>query len=218
MGRLKSYVELVRQSRLLAPNLKEMTLRVFTGNAHRGNAVARAVVRDHLLALRWSNPNAVVYLREARGQGAPSVEYELWKDGAAAAAAAAPTTAPAPATATAAASAPAPEATTVAAAAAPAAALRARRLRRFEITHELLPEEVVAKVMMAARDPDEDDSRRDGGGGSGSGSGADARPTASASAAAAAAAAAMTMLGSDGSGAAAAAATGGGGGGAIPLR
>ena len=71
MGRLRGYVELVRQSRLLAPNLKEMTLRVFTGNAHRGNAVARAVVRDHLLALRWSNPNAVVYLREARGQGAP---------------------------------------------------------------------------------------------------------------------------------------------------
>ena len=146
MGRLRSYVELVRQSRLLAPNLKEMTLRLFTGNSHRGNAVARAVVRDHLLALRWSNPNAVVYLREARGQGAPSVEYELWKDGAAAPAAGAGAGAAADAG--------------TGAAGLGVPATRARRLRRFEISHELLPEEVVAKVMMAARDPDEDDARR----------------------------------------------------------
>lgn len=35
------------------------------------------VVRNHLLGLRWMNPNAVVYLREERGQGTPVVEYEL---------------------------------------------------------------------------------------------------------------------------------------------
>ena len=79
MGRMKQYLEMVTQSRLLCPNLKEMTLRVYTGNTHRGNSVARMVVRDHLLALRWCNPNAVIYLREARGQGTPTVEYELWK-------------------------------------------------------------------------------------------------------------------------------------------
>jgi hypothetical protein len=37
----------------------------------------RDVLRDHLLALRWMNPNAVIYLREAKGQGTPQVEYEL---------------------------------------------------------------------------------------------------------------------------------------------
>lgn len=137
MGRLRGFVELVQQSRLLAPNLKEMTLRLFTGEQHRGNRVARAVVRDHLLALRWSNPNAVVFLREAKGQGTPSVEYELWKEPVAAASASA-----APA-----------------AAAAAAALPRTRRIRRFEITHELLPEEVVAKVMMAARDPDDESAQ-----------------------------------------------------------
>jgi hypothetical protein len=152
MGRLKAYLELVRQSRLLAPNLKEMTLRVFTGNAHRGNAVARAVVRDHLLALRWSNPNAVVYLREARGQGAPSVEFELWKGGTAGGAEAAATPEGGAAAAAAA------SAASAAAAAAAAAGAPSRRLRRFEITHELLPEEVVAKVLMASRDPDDDDA------------------------------------------------------------
>lgn len=35
------------------------------------------VVQNHLLALRWMNPNAVVYLREERGQGTPVIEYEL---------------------------------------------------------------------------------------------------------------------------------------------
>jgi hypothetical protein len=35
------------------------------------------VVAKHLLALRWMNPNAVVYLREVKGQGTPTIEYEL---------------------------------------------------------------------------------------------------------------------------------------------
>jgi hypothetical protein len=41
MGRLAAYVEMIAQSRLLAPNLKTMTLKLYTGNGHRGNAVAR---------------------------------------------------------------------------------------------------------------------------------------------------------------------------------
>ncbi len=41
MGRIQSYLADIAQSRLLAPNLKEMTLRVYTGNQHKGNAVAR---------------------------------------------------------------------------------------------------------------------------------------------------------------------------------
>ena len=41
MGRMQAYVDAVGKSRLLAPNLKEMTLRCYTGNKHRGNAVAR---------------------------------------------------------------------------------------------------------------------------------------------------------------------------------
>jgi hypothetical protein len=43
MGHLDRFVDLVGKSRLLAPNLKEMTLQVFTGNAHSGNAIARCV-------------------------------------------------------------------------------------------------------------------------------------------------------------------------------
>ncbi len=39
--------------------------------------VCRYVVRDHILGLRWMNPNAVIYLREYKGQGTPRVEYEL---------------------------------------------------------------------------------------------------------------------------------------------
>ncbi len=77
MGRLKQYLDVIQQSRLLAPNLREMTLRMHTGNKNPANAVARVVVRDHLLALRWMNPNATIYLREVKGQGAASVEYFL---------------------------------------------------------------------------------------------------------------------------------------------
>jgi hypothetical protein len=40
-------------------------------------ALPREIVTKHLLALRWMNPNAVIYLREYRGQGTPEVEYEL---------------------------------------------------------------------------------------------------------------------------------------------
>lgn len=178
MGRLKAYLGMIGASRLLAPNLKTMTLTLFTGNAHSGNAVARCVtanghacrradvrtgrllaaadspltlrllqpvasaalwptgaarscadvgacvacdtapadpsvilvhelynfpftaylrsaqckvarpcplrscrdvVAKHLLALRWMNPNAIIYLREVKGQGTPTVEYSLRK-------------------------------------------------------------------------------------------------------------------------------------------
>jgi hypothetical protein len=41
MGRMQQYVDMVNQSRLLAPNLKEMTLRFFTGNKHKGNHTVR---------------------------------------------------------------------------------------------------------------------------------------------------------------------------------
>ena len=77
MSRLERYLDMVASSRLLAPNLMALTLSFFAGRAHRGNDVARALVRDHLLALRWMNPNAVIYLREARGQGVPHIQYEL---------------------------------------------------------------------------------------------------------------------------------------------
>ena len=77
MGRMAVFLDLVKRSRLLAPNLKEMTLTLYTGRTHKGNEVARAVVRDHLAALRWMNPNAVIYLREASGQGTPTVSYTL---------------------------------------------------------------------------------------------------------------------------------------------
>jgi hypothetical protein len=77
MGRMEVFLDLVRKSRLLAPNLKEMTLAMYTGQAHKGNQVARLFVRDHLAALRWMNPNAVIYLRETRGQGVPTISYSL---------------------------------------------------------------------------------------------------------------------------------------------
>ena len=79
MGHLKHFLQMVNRSKLLAPNLKEMTLRFYTGNKHGGNAVAREVVLKHLLALRWMNPNAVIYLREYKGQGSPEIDYELCK-------------------------------------------------------------------------------------------------------------------------------------------
>jgi hypothetical protein len=68
----------------------------------------RTVVKNHLLALRWMNPNAVIYLRENHGQGTPKVDYHLWTSA---------------------------------------------EPKSFEILGKLSPEEVVAKVMMAARDP-----------------------------------------------------------------
>ena len=74
---MQVFLDMVGRSRLLAPNLKEMTLTLYTGRTHKGNEVARAVVRDHLAALRWMNPNAVIYLREASGQGTPTVSYSL---------------------------------------------------------------------------------------------------------------------------------------------
>jgi hypothetical protein len=46
MGRMKQYLDLIQQSRLLAPNLKEMTLKLYTGNQHKGNVIARCVYRE----------------------------------------------------------------------------------------------------------------------------------------------------------------------------
>jgi hypothetical protein len=83
MGRFEHFLGMVAKSKLQAPNLKEMTLRFYTGNKHGGNAVARDLVVKHLLALRWMNPNAVIYLREVKGQGCPEVDYELCESGAA---------------------------------------------------------------------------------------------------------------------------------------
>ena len=79
MGRFQHFLGMVDKSKFLAPNLKEMTLRFYTGNKHGGNAVARDLVLKHLLALRWMNPNAVIYLREFKGQGSPEIDYELCK-------------------------------------------------------------------------------------------------------------------------------------------
>jgi len=81
LNHFQHFLEMVQKSRLLAPNLREMTLRFYTGNKHGGNAVARDLVLKHLLALRWMNPNAVIYLREYKGQGSPEVDYELCKPG-----------------------------------------------------------------------------------------------------------------------------------------
>ncbi len=41
MGRFSAYIDAVKKSRLLAPNLREATLQIFTGNAHPGNHVGR---------------------------------------------------------------------------------------------------------------------------------------------------------------------------------
>ena len=76
-ARLGPFLSLVKQSRLLAPALKEMTLTVYAGNANAGNKVARLIIRDHLAALRWMNPNAVILLRDVKGQGTPSIDYSL---------------------------------------------------------------------------------------------------------------------------------------------
>lgn len=81
LARLGPFLSLVRQSRLLAPALKEMTLTVYAGNANAGNKIARLIIRDHLAALRWMNPNAVILLRDVKGQGAPSIDYSLCADG-----------------------------------------------------------------------------------------------------------------------------------------
>jgi hypothetical protein len=41
MGRFERYVAQVRQSRLLAPNLREASLVMYTGMSDSGNQVAR---------------------------------------------------------------------------------------------------------------------------------------------------------------------------------
>lgn len=41
MGRMNYFLDQIKQSRLLAPNLKEMTLKIYTGNKYPGNRIAR---------------------------------------------------------------------------------------------------------------------------------------------------------------------------------
>ena len=74
---LAPFVNAVKQSRLLAPNLKEVVYTVYTTNSTRANVTAKLVVRDHLAALRWMNPNAVIHLKEIRGVGQPTLECKL---------------------------------------------------------------------------------------------------------------------------------------------
>ena len=74
---LAPYVAAVKQSRLLAPNLQEVTCKVFTTNSTQANITSKLVVRDHLAALRWMNPNAVIHLKEIRGVGQPVFECKL---------------------------------------------------------------------------------------------------------------------------------------------
>jgi len=74
---LAPFVNAVKQSRLLAPNLKEVVYTVYTTNSTRANVTAKLVVRDHLAALRWMNPNAVIHLKEIRGVGQPKLECKL---------------------------------------------------------------------------------------------------------------------------------------------
>lgn len=73
---MNKYLDMVAKSRLLAPNLKKMTLHVYS-NTQVPNRIAREVVRDHLLGLRWMNPAAVITLRETRGPGISNIQYQL---------------------------------------------------------------------------------------------------------------------------------------------
>ena len=74
---LAPFVAAVKQSRLLAPNLRKATFKVYTTNSTRANITAKLVMRDHLAALRWMNPNAAIHLKEIRGSGKPVFECTL---------------------------------------------------------------------------------------------------------------------------------------------
>lgn len=81
---LKSYLEMARSSPPLffAPNLKTAALWKYSRRGARGcasNRVAYKLVRNHLAAFRWTNPQSMVYLREVRTEESQSarVEYEL---------------------------------------------------------------------------------------------------------------------------------------------
>ena len=74
---LTPFVAAVKQSRLLAPNLKEGVFKVFSSNSTRANITAKLVLRDHLAALRWMNPNAAIHLKEIKGRGQPVFECTL---------------------------------------------------------------------------------------------------------------------------------------------
>lgn len=92
------------------------------------------IVRDHLLALRWMNPNAIVYLREYKGQGPATIEYSLCKY----------TCYLQPLT-------PNAHRYTVCRPAGTDSSTRA-----FEVKPDIEAVEAVAKVLMAARDPDDE--------------------------------------------------------------
>ena len=153
---MQVFLDMVGRSRLLAPNLKERTLTLYTGRTHKGNEVARAVVRDHLAALRWMNPNAVIYLREASGQGTPTVSYSLCASPPRRRARPARTLFPRRPRARSPLHQPCTHTHThtldcARAGVQPGGAVPPKVM---EITPSVTPEEVVAKIMMASRDPD----------------------------------------------------------------
>ena len=130
---------MLKNSKVLAPNLKECHLWVYKGSIrpnhvmklvnyipsrlsrnYRHHAITttsiaslailgscRDVVLKHLLALRWMNPGAMVYLRESTEEGQAHVEYELWNG----------------------------------------------RKSGFVVDNEVTPDDVVAQLMFESRDP-----------------------------------------------------------------
>ena len=55
MGRMQRYLDMVAASKLLAPNLKTMTLKMFTGRRNAGNDLARCVVSCVCVCV-WRGP------------------------------------------------------------------------------------------------------------------------------------------------------------------
>ena len=54
MGRMQRYLDMVAASKLLAPNLKTMTLKMFTGRRNAGNDLARCV--ECVCVCVWRGP------------------------------------------------------------------------------------------------------------------------------------------------------------------
>eukprot|EP01138_Halocafeteria_seosinensis_P000826 gb/GECG01000847.1/.p1 GENE.gb/GECG01000847.1/~~gb/GECG01000847.1/.p1 ORF type:complete len:142 (+),score=6.34 gb/GECG01000847.1/:1-426(+) len=67
---IKTYLNWIKdEKKFLAPNLKELHLWKFAsmkGQGHPSNRITFDIAKYHLLAFRWMNPNALVYLHEAR--------------------------------------------------------------------------------------------------------------------------------------------------------
>lgn len=109
LNTVEGCLKMLKQSRVMAPNLKECHLWVYKGSIRPNHVMKlvlvsrsanktepcanessllmlltflvyhrRDVVLKHLLALRWMNPGAMVYLRESNEEGQAHVEYELW--------------------------------------------------------------------------------------------------------------------------------------------